>query len=343
MTDYCYLWGAGNVGKRALEYLVPLGILKGIIDNDPKKHGQIMHGLMVTDYDTVKPRLKESGVIIAHFDPIETERMLSKDSISHWRVSDFISRWYWHNKQKSAIGFLDFPITTRCTLKCKDCMQYIPFRENLDVPLETLKQELLDLFCQISFVGEISIIGGEPFLHKQLNELLEHIKENYKNRLGSIVITTNGTITPDIRTMELCRETGVYISISDYSKTLPQLSYKIIELEDAAREVGLQIERKRWNWLDTGRFDSEVGVSDCQQTHMQLADRKLWRCTLMAAGNLTNLCTACSEYDYYDLSKNNIKSIQGFLNTKDILTGRTTQCCKCLYPKGNIISCAVQL
>jgi hypothetical protein len=40
MMDKSYfLWGAGNVGKRALAYLATHGIFKGIIDGNLNKHG----------------------------------------------------------------------------------------------------------------------------------------------------------------------------------------------------------------------------------------------------------------------------------------------------------------
>jgi organic radical activating enzyme len=341
MSNRYYLWGAGSIGKRALEYLAPLGILEGIIDNDPNKHGQVICGLEVTSYDSVKPSLNKSGVIIAHFVPKETEEILNRDKILNWRLSEFITEWYWTERQQYAIGFLDFPITTRCTLNCRDCMQYIPYRPKHDIPIETLKQELDALFRNVSFVGEISIIGGEPFLHKQLPDLLEYIRENYRGHIGSLVITTNSTVTPELRVLELCRKIGIFISVSDYSKTLPQLEDKITKFESVAQEAEVIIERKRWSWSNPGKFDVASDLEDCTQMHMQLADGKLWHCTLMAAGYMADFCPADNLLDYYELLHENSNTMRNFLNNSNMME-RTAQCLKCLYPQGIEIPSAVQ-
>lgn len=334
-----YIWGAGNIGNRAMEHLVPLGILGGIIDNDINKHDQIIKGLKVSDYDSVKPYLKESGVVIAHFSPKETELILDNDNIKHWRLSEFITKWYWKDKQQFAIGFLDFPITTRCTLNCKNCMQYIPYREKYDLPIDRLKNDLMLLFDKISFIGEVSIIGGEPFLHKQLYELLDYIQLNYRKQIGSLVITTNGTVVPNSRILNKCCELKTFISVSDYSDSLPKLNNKIRELENAARNNGIEIEKKRWKWSDPGKFDFSVGFNECTMTHMQLSDGKLWQCTLMAAGNYAGLFEACID-DYYNLYQADNELFE-FLNKG--LSNRTSQCLNCLYPKQIAITAATQI
>jgi hypothetical protein len=345
MNDRYYLWGAGSVGKRALGYLAPLGILDGIIDSDRSKWGQTVDGLEIVDYDALKLSMENTGVIIAFFGSEKVEDNLERDGIKYWKLSNFLTEWFWVNRQQNAVGFLDFPITTHCSLECKDCMQYIPLRSKFDVSLDALKQDLETLFSCVSFIGEISIIGGEPLLHENLPGLLEHIGENYRERIGSLVITTNGTIIPDIRTLELCREVGIFISVSDYSDSIPCVRDGLIKLEAAARNAGVCIERKCWNWVAPGMFDTindDGGNNDCAQTHMQLADGKLWRCTLMAAGYFAGLCPAGSGLDYYDLSQSNNAVLHNFFYDKS-KSGRTSQCIKCSYEKKIGISSAVQV
>ena len=339
MNRNFYLWGVGGIGKRAIEYLAPLGILEGLIDSDKSKHGQLICGIEVKGYESVRPFLVEASVIIAHFASNETETILNKDNIKYWRLSEFITMWYWEEKKQNAIGFLDFPITTRCSLNCRDCMQFIPYQAKHDVSLVTLEKELELLFKKVSFVGEISIIGGEPFLHKHLLELLEHIEKNYVDRIGSLVITTNGTIIPDQYMLECCRAHGVFISISDYSETIPWIDKSISTLELNARKSNVRVERKRWDWKDPGRFGSISALTACSQTHMQLADMKIWYCTLMAAGYSAGFCTADNLRDYYDLLNDTPKK-HGILNCGSI--NRTSQCKNCLYPHNVKIRSAIQ-
>ena len=339
-----FLWGAGNVGRRAVGYLKPLGILDGIIDSDETKWGQCIDGLEIYSYEMVKPALvaQGAGVIIGYFGSGETERVLAGDGVVYYKLADFIPQWFWKARRQHAVGFLDFPITTRCTLNCKECMQYIPEREGRDVSLVDLKQSLDVLFHCVSFVGEMSIIGGEPFLHKDIAGLMAYIQENYRGKIGSLVITTNGMVLPDAEVLDVCREVGVYISISDYSETLPHIGDSVVQLKKLTKNAGIQSEQKRWKWVSPGRFDADGGFFECSQRHMQLLDKKLWCCSLMAAAAAAGICEAQAGDDYYDLSLKCNKSFAQFLLNEDKMQ-RTSQCNYCLYPRAVAIPAAVQV
>jgi hypothetical protein len=218
-------------------------------------------------------------------------------------------------------------------------MQFIPYRANQDLSLETLKIEMDALFRHISFIGEISIMGGEPFLHKQLSELIYYIGANYRDRIGSLVITTNGTIVPELQVLKLCRDYEIFISVSDYSVALPLIERDISLLVATAESAGVNIERKSWAWMNPGRFDAEPFWDGCTQSHMQLFDGKLWQCTLMAAGYSAEFCAANYQSDCFELD-NNDSEIHDFICFSR--EQRTTQCRRCLYPRGITIPDGIQ-
>ena len=337
-----------------MEYLLPLGILDGIIDNDITKIGQEIYGLRVYDYPSAKPLLKEAGVIIAHLSYEESEMVLERDNISFYRLGDFITAWFREKHRQNAIGFLDFIITTKCTLNCKDCMQYIPWRTQNNISAAVLTGDLKALFSQVSFVGEMSIIGGEPFMHTKLEELLKYIGSDFRQKIGSIVITTNGTITPKPSLLEQCRKAGAGISISDYTGTVPPVVYEeqVAELEAAAKKAGVNARRKGWSWLKPGRFDAEEGSEfiACGQSHMQLYRGRLWRCTLMAGGYAAGFCKAREVHDYYKLHRGNSELMRRFLCHRELLrehigdamATQTSQCGACWFPKKISVPSAVQ-
>ena len=337
-----YLWGIGGVGQRALNYLLPLGVLDGIIDNDPKKQGQIIDGLLVNGYGDLLPLIKDRGstVVISHFGLKEAEEVLERDGVRYFRLSDFITNWFWENKKKDAIGFLDFPITMRCSLNCRDCMQYVPYRTGQDILLKDLCRQLEALFGKVAFVGEMSIIGGEPFLHGHIGELLGFIDERYQSRIGSLVITTNGTVVPDFSVLEQIRKADVFVSVSDYSDAIDGMDEKISKLEVLARQAVVKIGRKKWSWVEPGKFDCTAPYVDCGQTHMQLLDGKLWHCTLLAAGNAAGFCEATSGLDFWDL-----REAYGFHEfiKRSKMEHRTTQCIKCGYRLKQPVPSAVQV
>ena len=153
------------------------------------------------------------------------------------------------------------------------------------------------------------------------------------------MIPTNGMVTPDVNVLKKCREIGAVISVSDYIESLPKLEEKISDLEGSAQEAGVTITRKRWNWVDPGRFDVDSHSINCTQVHMQLTGGKLWRCSLMASGHNAGFCAADSKLDYMELPFTH-SDVHNFLNFDS--SERTSQCKNCLYPQGVPIPSAEQ-
>lgn len=80
---------------------------------------------------------------------------------------------------KIYLNYVELPITTKCSLRCKNCanlIQYYEYGEFLDG--KSLINDVYRL-CQITEKIEMfRILGGEPLLHPQLKEILEGIKKN---------------------------------------------------------------------------------------------------------------------------------------------------------------------
>ncbi|MBR6569302.1 MAG: radical SAM protein [Clostridia bacterium] len=107
---------------------------------------------------------------------------------------------------------MQFHITGRCNLRCKHC-----YREEGDVePLSTQDvfrvihqyEELLQEFNRENDSrrrGHINITGGEPFLRKDIRELLVYFGQNRK-RFSYGVLSNGSVITDEL--MDLLKETG---------------------------------------------------------------------------------------------------------------------------------------
>ncbi len=101
--------------------------------------------------------------------------------------------------RKLKIPFLEIWVGQSCTLRCRECSHLIPY-----VPQRLYDMEALVLDCQrILSVAEVeffSIVGGEPFCHPRLDELLYYVAGCRKITEGKIV--TNGTVLLSGRTLE---------------------------------------------------------------------------------------------------------------------------------------------
>lgn len=124
--------------------------------------------------------------------------------------------------KKLTIPYMDFSITTKCTLRCRDCTQWAPYIPNKRIFLVSEIQDWLErMFILVEECIFITLLGGEPFLHPQICEVLK-LFVDYQNR-GKILylrIVTNGTVVPDKETLKLCAENNIYILISDYNSVL---------------------------------------------------------------------------------------------------------------------------
>lgn len=114
-----------------------------------------------------------------------------------------------------------FIVSRKCTLNCIHCGQKLksyPKEKVVDFPLERIKQDI-DIFLDaIDAIGMISIIGGEPFVHPNIIEIVKYCLT--KKNFGALNITTNGIckITSDM--LNEIKNERVKISFSDYTKFL---------------------------------------------------------------------------------------------------------------------------
>lgn len=124
---------------------------------------------------------------------------------------------------------LSIVITERCTLKCKLCAEYSPFyRPQPHHSKEEVFRFLDEIFSVVDSVGDLSFSGGEPLLHRDLWEMIEYAGR-YIDRIGRLLILTNGTLLPDReKLLSLRKNEAVWnklrFHISDYG---PELSKKL--------------------------------------------------------------------------------------------------------------------
>lgn len=126
-------------------------------------------------------------------------------------------------------------ITFRCTLKCKLCCVYAPYYKNAqDYTLTDIQRSIDSFFQIIDYCEVFNIQGGEPLMHKNLPQIIEHTMR-YRDQMGKVLLTTNGTLMPSKELMEtLCRfQDFIQVHISNYG---PDLSKRVPELVNLLNE-----------------------------------------------------------------------------------------------------------
>lgn len=148
---------------------------------------------------------------------------------------------------------VEMPVTLRCSLKCKKCSFMMPyFTEPVDYDIDRLLEYMDKLFNCVDAVQIFRILGGEPFLYRNLAPIIEKALACPKVRTVDIV--TNGTIVPDKRLLQLMRNPKLTVQISDYG----EFSRKKSEIKSLCDKEGVRCVirgSKEKTWVDEGDLE----------------------------------------------------------------------------------------
>ena len=141
-------------------------------------------------------------------------------SQSQLKILDFKQRF------KTKFGLLEIPqiefnITTKCSLRCKHCSNFIPYikpEEHSLISIEDFKAQVDNLLKAVYKVKNLLLIGGEPLLVKNLCEYLEYAAS--KKKIERVWIVTNGTLLMNDNLLKIAKKyrKKLTIWVSNYSK-----------------------------------------------------------------------------------------------------------------------------
>ena len=115
------------------------------------------------------------------------------------------------------IDYIEHHIVDHCNLKCAGCSHFSPL---VDEPwledINDFKKDFTQL-AQMTEIGTIRLMGGEPLLHPQLPDFISIIRELFPK--SSIWIVTNGILLKERKEelLKLCNDLNVGICVSNYN------------------------------------------------------------------------------------------------------------------------------
>lgn len=232
------------------------------------------------------------------------------------------------NSDKFFFPGAGFIVTSRCTLRCKLCLNMIPYlRERKDYPTRDIVRWIDNLLSGIDELGNLNLLGGEPFLYRELGEIIAAAAASPK--VNRISITTNGTIMPPPGCLDALRKAGnAYVHISDYGK-LSSKARELVDLLDAngvAHELDVITEwRNCGTMAGRGRSREEIEkvYRDCiSKTCFTVVEGRLHCCGRSCFGSLTGEMPLFLE-DCHDLDNSALTSEQRRQELRQLLFGRT--------------------
>lgn len=149
---------------------------------------------------------------------------------------------------------VEMPITQRCNLRCKHCIFMMPyFKHPVDYPVEDLLRYMDKLFEAVDTIQIFRILGGETFLYKDLNPLIE--KALASPKVKTVEVVTNGTIIPPQGTIELMKNPRLILQISHYGKYSRNAEQIKALCDDAGVKCVVRYpENKTWSYFGDLHF-----------------------------------------------------------------------------------------
>lgn len=228
---------------------------------------------------------------------------------------------------KLYFNYLEVPITTKCSLRCKECSNLIQYYQ---------KGKCFDYKKIISDVSRLSqvtekiemlrILGGEPLIHPFLKEIIEGLLRN-KN-IKNIQIVTNGTILFRENVIPILRNDRVSVDISNYGSVSRNYGGLIKQLK--SNEIKFYTSKALY-WTEQGSFRYEnrstkelkCVLKQCKLDCISVFDGNIHLCPRSSNGWDLNIFKA-DEQDFVNIRKCITKTelrkkIYRLLNCKSIV------------------------
>jgi organic radical activating enzyme len=319
------LFGVGNEGVCAVDILKKNGV-EPICFCDNYKQGEKAGLPIITVNELVRDYPGATIVItaIGYADEIITE--LKKHGIGNDRI---VTEFKAHRYKQPYLAYYEINIVDHCDITCMGCSHFSPIAVERVSPLETVQNDLRRMSeLTAQNVDEIHILGGEPLLHPDLNEILITAREAFPNTIISVITNGIRLSNQDEIFWEVCRKNRITIEVTKYPI---KLDYdKLIKLVES-KKVAFKYHSYTGKATKTlykmpldleGKQNAEKSFADCTLANRWIAlmDGKMYTCQV--APNVyhfnkqfgTNL--DLEEGDYLDIYKaNNIDEILDFLST----------------------------
>ena len=289
-----YLFGAGDYGRMFFERFAGEVELAGVIDGTPGKtlggYGCIPLSEAQLGEDTGIIVTMSQIARISAKEQLETLLGKGRENQDYFMLEDFLSVYFVYRYGKVYFSNISFLPSTACNLNCRYCLNFNPFAKQFYTrEIRELKKDVDLFFSRVDYVMLFHISGGEPFLYRDLGELIEYIGSRYGDRIGRLRTVTNGTRLPSEACLKALRRYGVEVTVDDYREAVPQYRERFEELCRLLEEQGVRFYvNKAEEWLDLAPERTDYsGWSEermiahrdsCSQSWQELRGGKLYNC-----------------------------------------------------------------
>lgn len=293
-----------------------------------------------TIWDIIKRRIKyckshfvSPSDILLERTILEYKSVLSRSGYSAGRVEKEASNL---KKQLSDSNCLLLPrlvisVTNKCTLRCRDCNDLMPYvKERYDMPIEKQLEDIDKVFSYVDGIIKVELIGGEPFLYRDLPIIINKL---LSKKINQIEITTNGTLMPSDELIRLLKDKRIFVQISDYGEINSKRSQELYKRLKVEKVNVANLKNTRWfssgnikkRFKSRARLKYEYACCDAKEVCRVLYRSKIYVCgrgpVLHELGYLKN------KTSFLELSDLSPDKDRGRQEIKRFLLNKYAECC----------------
>lgn len=318
------IFGAGFFGEKCLQILQKMNISPvAFCDNDQTKQGFEKLGLNIYSFEEIGNKFENPILIIAsqnnredminqlrnsvynwaHFKFWESNSFLNKNAPANNRLR--LSKLQTYDNQFIYVDNVDLVITEKCSLKCRECSNLMQYYEN---PKNYDKQNIFSYIDQISevfdLVNEIRIIGGEPFMHKDIYDIIEYATS--KKNILCVGIWSNSTILLNENEIKKVDKSKLSFNITNYIGLSLNIDKNLMILDKykisyACHDADMWTNCSEIEFIDRTEDElADLYNYCCVRNFVTVLDGKIFLCPYVA--NIYNLkALPLNELEYIDI------------------------------------------
>lgn len=240
------------------------------------------------------------------------KKYLENNNVKYTSYKNIAAIWPFKYKNKVHIFQLDVLVTEKCNLNCSHCNMFMPHYDSPNhIKNDNIIKDIDLFFLKVDFVSILHLVGGEPFLYFNIDDIINHVIKNYAKKIDKFIITTNGTVTPRESTISLLKNNNIILSISDYSDKLEKIKNKVNKnIEIYTNHSINHYVRKEIKWYDFGDLRVKKNLSkkelinhfdSCTAPFRGLSEGKFYYCHLNTSAVRTKLFPS-NNNDFVELS-----------------------------------------
>lgn len=161
-----------------------------------------------------------------------------------------------NDSRSEKFDWFGYIVSQICTLKCKNCCEHVPHQKDKGFePVEKIIRDVKKIADSSKFLNFVELIGGEPFLHPHIEDLLEELLK--LENIGYIKSFTNATVVPSDRACEIMKNPRFVLNVSNYEKVAQgKLLENIFTTKEKLAKYGIKyLHTTNYEWLDFASFD----------------------------------------------------------------------------------------